>query len=74
MKSNYVADGHLTPDPIASTCAGVVSRNSGRITLTYAALNDMEIMAADIENEYVQAPTTNNEIKIIVRMECIEGV
>ena len=25
-KARYVADGHLTPDPIASTYVGVVSR------------------------------------------------
>jgi len=29
-----------------------------QIALTYAALNDMEIMAADIENAYLEAPTT----------------
>ena len=57
-KARYVADEHLTPDLITSTYAGVVSRKSVRIALTYAALNDMEIMAADIKKAYLQAPTT----------------
>ena len=57
-KARYVADGHLTPDPIASTYAAIVLRESVWIALTYAALNDMEIMATDIENAYLPAPTT----------------
>ena len=37
-----------TPDPIDSNYAGVVSRDSVRIALTYAALNGLDICAADI--------------------------
>ena len=57
-KARLVADGHLTPDPIDSTYAGVVSRESVRIALTYAALLDLDLWAADIMNAFVQAPTT----------------
>jgi len=53
-----VKDGHLTPDPEGSTYAGVVSRESIRIALTYAALNGIDVMAADIQNAFLQAPLT----------------
>ena len=39
-----------TPNPIGSTYAGVVSRESVRIAFTYAALNDLDIFAADVRN------------------------
>ena len=58
MKARYVLDGHGTPDPDGSTNTGVVSRESIRITLTYAALNDLKICAGDILNAYLQAPSS----------------
>ena len=57
-KARWVKDGHLTPDPEGSTYAGVVSRESIRIALTYAALNGIDVMAADIQNAFLQAPST----------------
>ena len=57
-KARLVADGHLTPDPIDSTYAGVVSREIIRIALTHAVLLGVNIWAADIINAFVQAPTT----------------
>jgi len=51
-------NGHKTADPVCSTYAGVVSRESVRIALTYAALNDIDIVAADIRNAYLQAPSS----------------
>ena len=51
-------DGHKTADPEVSTYAGVVSRESVRIALTYAALNDVDVTAADIGNAYLQAPSS----------------
>ena len=47
-KVRWVLDGHKTLDPIGSTYAGVVSRESVRIALTYAALNELDVFAADI--------------------------
>ena len=38
-KEIWVLDGHKPPDPIGSTYAGFVSRDSARISFTYAALN-----------------------------------
>jgi hypothetical protein len=57
-KARWVLDGHKTPDPIGSTYAGVVSRESVRIAFTYAALNGLEVCAADIRNAYLQAPSS----------------
>ena len=57
-KARYVKDGHKTPDPEGSRYAGVVSRESVRIALTYAALNDLDVMTADIRNAYLQAAPT----------------
>lgn len=57
-KARWVKDGHKTPDPDWSTYAGFVSRDSVRIALTYAALNDLDIFAADIKNAYLQAPSS----------------
>ena len=57
-KARFVLDGHKTPDPEGSTWAGVMSRDSVRIALTYAALNNIDICDADILNAYLQAPTS----------------
>ena len=57
-KARWVKDGHRTVDPDQSTFAGVVSRESVRIALTYAALNDISVTAADIQNAYLQAPSS----------------
>ena len=57
-KARLVADGHLTPDPVDSTYADVVSRETVRIALTYGALHGLDFWAADIMNAFVQAPIT----------------
>ena len=57
-KARWVKDGHKTPEPTWSTFAGVVSRESVRIALTYAALNDLAVFGADIQNAYLQAPSS----------------
>ena len=56
-KSSWVKDGHLTPDSIDSNFARVISRESVRIAFTYAALNGLDICAADVKSAYIQAPT-----------------
>jgi hypothetical protein len=55
-KARRVLDGHNVPTPEGSTYAGVVSRESVRLALNYAAL--MEVCAADIRNAYLQAPSS----------------
>lgn len=57
-KACLVAEGHNTPDPVASTYAGVVSRESVCIALTHEALHSLDLCSADIGNAYLQAPTS----------------
>ena len=52
-KARWVKDGHKTPEPSTSNYSGVVSRDSVRIALTYADLNDLDVTAADIQNAYL---------------------
>jgi hypothetical protein len=47
-----------------NTYASVVSRESVRIALTLAALNDLQILSADIQGAYLNAPCRE---KIYVR-------
>eukprot|EP00957_Ditylum_brightwellii_P127024 9683781-Ditylum_brightwellii.AAC.1 len=60
-KARWVLDGHKTPDPDGSMYAGVVSRESVRIALTYAALNFLGVTAAEIQNTYLQAPSSQKD-------------
>ena len=57
-KARWVMDGHRTPEPKKSTFSGVVSHESIRIALTYASLNGLSVWGADIQNAYLQAPTS----------------
>ena len=52
-KARWVKDGHKTPDLEDNKYAGVVSRESVRIALTYAALYGIGVLAADIRNTYL---------------------
>ena len=49
-KARWVLDGHKTDESKIYIYAGVVSRESLRIALTYAALNGADVTAADIRN------------------------
>ena len=53
QKARMVARGHTTTAPAGMTYSSVVSRDSVRIALTIAALNDIEVMACDIKNAYL---------------------
>jgi hypothetical protein len=57
-KARYVAGGHRTDPPKALTYSSVVSRESVRIAMLVAGLNDLDIRLADIGNAYLTAPTT----------------
>ena len=56
-KARLVADGHKTEAPSSITYSSVVSRDSVRICLLAAALNDLDVQAGDIENAYLTALT-----------------
>ena len=55
-KARLVAGSHTTKIPSLLTYASVVSRDSVCIALTIAALNDLDILACDIQNAYLTAP------------------
>ena len=55
-KARLVAGGHMTEAPVVSTYASAVSRDTVCITLTYTALNDLEVKGANIQNTYISAP------------------
>ena len=55
-KARFVADGHKTTAPASMTYSTVVSRDSVRILLMIAALNDLDLQAADIQNAFLTAP------------------
>jgi hypothetical protein len=57
-KARFVAGLHTTDTPHAMTYASVVSRESVRIALTLATLNDVDVKMADIENAYLTALIT----------------
>jgi hypothetical protein len=60
-KARWVLDGHKTANQTGSTYAGVVSRESVQIAFTYAALNGIDVFAADIRNAYLQAPSSQKD-------------
>jgi hypothetical protein len=56
-KARLVAGGHTTDPPKDTTFASVVSWDSVRIAFLLAALNDLDILAADVQNAYLNAKT-----------------
>jgi hypothetical protein len=55
-KARYCADGHKTGAPASVTYSTVVSRDSVRILLTVAALNELDVLGADVQNAFLTAP------------------
>ena len=47
-KSRFVSGDHKTETPISITYSMVVSRDYVRICLTIAALNNLDVLAADV--------------------------
>ena len=56
-KSIYVAVGHLTDPHSYMNYSSVVRRDSVRMAFLISALNDLDILAGDVQNEYLNAPT-----------------
>ena len=54
-KARLVAGGHMTDTPNTLTYSSVVSRDSIHIALTIAALNELSVMACDIQYAYLNA-------------------
>ncbi|KAG7369945.1 reverse transcriptase RNA-dependent DNA polymerase [Nitzschia inconspicua] len=57
FKTRMVAGGHMVETPSFMTYASVVSRDTVRIALLTAALHDLSVKAADVQNAYLTAPT-----------------
>ena len=53
--ARMVAGGHTTEIPAAITYTSVVSRDSDMIAFTIAALNDLKVLACNIQNAYLIA-------------------
>ena len=60
LKAKMVSGGHTTETPAALTYASVVSRDTVRIALTIAHLNDLKVLACDIQNAYLNAKCREN--------------
>ena len=54
-KARLVAGGHMTDAPNTLTYSSVVSHDSICIALTIAALNELSVMACDMQNTYLTA-------------------
>ena len=54
-KARFVAGGHVTDPPDCMMYSSVVSRETVRITFLLAALNDLDVCAANIGNAYLNA-------------------
>jgi hypothetical protein len=55
-KARFCANGNETDPPKESTFSTVVTRDSVRLFFLLAALNDLEILSADIQSAYLSAP------------------
>jgi hypothetical protein len=56
QSARLVAGGHRTKAPATITYASVVSRETVRLALTIASLNDLEVKVRDVLNAYITAP------------------
>ena len=56
-KARYVAGGHLTDVPTYMTYSSVVSRDTVCIGFLMASLDNLVILAIDIHNDLLEAPT-----------------
>ena len=54
-KIRYVADRHKVETPASVTYSTVVSRDSVRILLMIAALNDLDVQGCDAQNAFLTA-------------------
>ena len=49
-KAHLIAGGQMTKTPVLLTYTSVVSTDSVHIALNIAALNDLQVMASDVQN------------------------
>ena len=68
-KARFVAGGHMTEAPASLTYSSVVSRDSVKIAFLIGALNELDVMACDIGNAYLNAPC-REKIWFVAGPEC----
>ena len=56
-KARYITGGHLIDPPSPMTYASVVGKETVRIAFLIVSLNDLKILAGDIQNVYLDAHT-----------------
>ncbi len=61
QKARFVSGGHMTDPPTIITYSSVVLHNSVQLAFLWAALNDLDLLAADISNTYLNAPVCGIE-------------
>jgi hypothetical protein len=54
-KARFVAGGHTTDTPGLITYSSVVSRDSARLAFLIAGLNELDVLAGDVTNAYLNA-------------------
>jgi hypothetical protein len=72
-KARLVAGGHMTKAPATITYASVVSRETVRIALLMAALNDLNVKVGDVLNAYITAPITEKVWTVLGPEFCIDA-
>ena len=84
-KARYITGGYLIEVPTYMTYCSVVSRDTVRIGLLVAAINDLSILEGDIQNAFLQAPTKekiffyageewkSNKDRIVVMVRALYG-
>ena len=55
-KARFVSGGHMTNPPASITYSSVNARDSVRLGFMLTALHDVDILAADVGNAYLNAP------------------
>ena len=56
----FVSDGHLFETPASITYSTVVSRDSVRVLILVADLNNLETMGSDVQNAFLSAENIEN--------------
>ena len=60
-KDRWVKDGHWSPNPTTLVYDDVISRESVRMVLTYGAIMEPDMKAADIQNAYLKALSSEKD-------------